>query len=107
MAILTANELLRKLPGNPDADTATRLRQVCLAEITRRAPDAPDEIINEALIRGAAYLSEWAPGRGLIERASVDGISTKYRDVSRINWFLHSGAAQCLRSYIVHRIMAI
>ena len=53
---LTAPELAQAV--GVDSTTATRLLPVATELVTRYAPDAPDAISNEAVIRCAGWLSE-------------------------------------------------
>ena len=59
-----------------DSVTATRLLAVAAALVTRYAPDAPDAIQGEAILRVSGWLSE-APASG-VRSESIGDISTTF-----------------------------
>ena len=58
---------------------ATRLHPVCAAIITKYAPDAPDAIQSEALIRMASYLDSSRAGLALRELKVTDALTFEFR----------------------------
>ena len=58
---------------------ATRLRAVCLPIILAYAPDAPDEIQSEALIRMSSYLDSSRAGLAIRELKVTDALTFEFR----------------------------
>ena len=91
MAVITAEELRDALRvGDSEEETAqvTRLHAYAQAAISKRAPDAPEVVSNEAMVRLAAYLYDQplAP--------TGDGYASALRN---------SGAGSILGPYVVVR----
>lgn len=78
-----------------DAALAARLLAVATALVVRYAPDAPDAIANEAVIRCAGWLHE-QPGAA-IRSESIGDVSTSYAP-THTSALRHSGAMALLSS---------
>ena len=83
-----------------DNDTAQRLYEVSLALVNRYAPDAPDAMRREAVIRCAGWLLE-APSAG-VRRSSTGPIDTAYTPAAT-GALRSSGAMALLSPWKVRR----
>ena len=101
---LTAADLAAAVGA--DDTTAGRLLGVAKTLVEGWAPDAPEAIQNEAVIRAAGWLNEHpASGAMLVE---VGGISTRYASPANAASALrHSGAMSLLSDWKVRRAGAI
>ena len=87
-----------------DSTRAARLLAVATALVVRYAPDAPNAIANEAVIRCAGWLAQAPAGGQRME--SVGDISTAYTPAST-GALRHSGAMALLSSWKIRRAGAI
>ena len=87
-----------------DSTTATRLLAVATELVTRYAPDAPDAISNEAVIRCAGWLSE-QPAAAITSESEGD-IRTSYAP-TMLSALRHSGAMGLLSPWKIRRAGAI
>ena len=82
-----------------DSTTAARLLAVAAALVERYAPDAPDAVANEAVIRTAGWLAEQpsAAIRSETEGAGLFSLSrARARNTIKRKWFLGWGEAGAL-----------
>ena len=87
-----------------DQSTAIRLLGVATELVTRYAPDAPDAISNEAIIRCAGWLAE-QPSTAI--RSETEGdIRTSYIPMMQ-SALRHSGAMALLSAWKIRRAGAI
>ena len=87
-----------------DSTTATRLPAVATALVERYAPDAPDAISNEAVIRTAGWLAE-QPAAAITSETEGD-IRTSYAPTA-MSALRHSGAMALLSPWKIRRAGAI
>ena len=87
-----------------DSTTATRLLAVATELVNRFAPDAPDAVANEAVIRTAGWLAE-QPSAAITSETEAD-ISTSYAP-SMQSALRHSGAIALLSPWKIRRAGAI
>ena len=87
-----------------DSKTAGRLLAVAAASVNRFAPDAPDAISNEAVIRTAGWLAE-QPAAAIRAETEAD-ISTSYAP-SMQSALRHSGAMALCSPWKFRRAGAI
>ena len=99
MAVTIDAATLSPLIGS-DPDHAPRVLAVASARVLRYAPDAPDEIHNEAVIRLAGYLAQ--SDYGGISEETVGPMTVK-RPVNHAAMFRNSGAAGLLAPWRTHR----
>ena len=83
-----------------DSTTATRLLAVATELVTRYAPDAPDAVANEAVIRTAGWLAEM-PSAAITSESEGD-IRTSYAPTMQ-SALRHSGAMALLSPWKVRR----
>ncbi len=88
---LTAAQLEAAL--GVETELATRLLGVATELVKRYAPDAPDTVQNEAVIRTAGYLHE-QPGAAIRSESAGD-ISTSYA-ATHLSALRHSGGMSLL-----------
>ena len=88
----------------PKGAPAARLLPVAVALVQDYAPDAPEALQNEAVIRFAGYLAE--ARFGAVSSRSVDPLSQEYV-VNHAPAFRNCGAAALLTRYRVRRGGAI
>ena len=104
-AALEAAELyLRNALGGADAATVERLGAVAAAMVEQYAPDAPQTLKNEAVIRFAGYLTE--ANYGAMQSQKVGDLEGSYV-ASHANAFRNCGAAALLSRWRVRRAGAI
>ena len=95
---ITAAELAEAV--GVDSTTATRLLAVAAALVNRYAPDAPDAISNEAVIRTAGWLAE-QPSAAI--RSETEGdIRTSYSPMMQ-SALRHSGAMALCSPWKIRR----
>ena len=88
-----------------DDTLAARLHPVAVALVERYAPDAPDAVQDEAVIRGAGWLAE-SPAGAI--RSEMTGDARTVFDVARASRALrHSGAMGLLTAWKVRRAGSI
>ena len=92
---ITAVELATAIGASDDL--ATRLLSVATEVVTRYAPDAPDAIANEAVIRLAGWLAE-TPSSGVLEAQRGKRAFMLFRPTS-LGALRSSGAMSLLRAY--------
>ena len=95
MAVTIDAATLAPLIGG-DPDHAPRVLAVATARVLNYAPDAPDEIHNEAVIRLAGYLAQ--SDYGGISEETVGPMSVKW-PVNHAAMFRNSGAAGLLAAW--------
>lgn len=98
---LTAADLAAAGGERIDETLAARLLPVAREMVDRYAPNAPDEVSNEAAIRCAGYLTV-APDN--VVQQSAGPLQASYA-VSRQSTLRHSGAMSLLAPYKVRRIL--
>ena len=103
-ALATATATLRTAIGTTDDPTTQRLGATAAALVERYAPDAPDAIKCEAVIRCAGWLLE-APAAG-VRRSSVGPVDTAYSP-AMTGALRSSGAMSSLSPWKVRRAGAI
>ena len=104
MAVITAAELATAIGS--DAAIATRLLAVTEALVERYAPDAPEAIKNEAIIRSAGWLHESKPSN--IRRKQIGEVSIeRVPSMAAGNPLRASGALAILTGYKRRRAGAI
>ena len=96
--IITAAQLAEAV--GVDSTTAARLLAVAAALVERYAPDAPDAVANEAVIRTAGWLAE-QPSAAIRAETEAD-ISTSYAP-SMQSALRHSGGMALLSPWRVRR----
>lgn len=87
-----------------DHDQATRLLAVVTALVERYAPDAPEEVLNEAAVRCAGWLAHTAAGS--IARVETGPKATEYA-VGQKGALRHSGAMSLLAPWKMRRAGAV
>ena len=87
-----------------DSTTATRLLAVASALVDRYAPDAPDAISNEAVIRAGGW--PWEQPSAAIRSESEGDISASYAP-THMSALRHSGAMALLSPWKIRRAGAI
>ena len=101
MAVTIDAATLAPLIGSDDdMAAAERLLAVAAARVNRYAPEAPDEIHNEAVIRLAGYLAQ--SDYGSIAEEKLGPMETTYT-VNHADAFRRSGAAGLLAPWRTHR----
>ena len=97
--------LLKELLGtDPQNDSRLKLlAAVASARAERDAPEAPQALREEAVVRCVAYLLD--SGTGSETRKQIGEESISYSPPG--NFWKRSGAAACLRDYIVRHAGAI
>ena len=93
---MRAADVVGGLVDNPLLPDITRLFAAGRAIVERRAPDAPDAIQNEALVRLTGYLFDAPLGRGHVARGQ-----------GWANAWLNSGAADICSDWIDRRGLAV
>ena len=99
---ITATELAEAV--GTDSATATRLLSVATALVTRYAPDAPDAIANEGVIRAAGWLAE-QPAASITGETEGD-VRTSYAPTMQ-SALRHSGGMGLLSPWKIRRAGAI
>ena len=99
---LTEVKMRRALEAHPAM--AERLHPVAVALVERYAPDAPEDVANEAVIRVAGWLYE-SPSSG-VRSESVGDISTSWSP-NMTSALRHSGAMALLSPWKVRRAGAV
>ena len=99
-ALTSATAALKAALGESDDTRTQRLGATAAALVERYAPDAPDPIKCEAVIRCAGWLRS-APSSGIRQR-TVGPISTDYTP-SMQSALRHSGAIALLTPFKVRR----
>ena len=99
---ITAAELVEAI--GTDTAPATRLLAVATQLVTRYAPDAPDAIANEGVIRAAGWLAE-QPAASITSETEGD-IRTSYAP-AMTSALRHSGAMALLSPWKIRRAGAI
>ena len=97
MAVTLTAADLKADPGLVDDDRAAQLLAVASEIVTRYAPDAPDAIQDEAVIRIAGWLVE-SPGSGLVETQRGERRHMLFRGAVS-SALRASGAMSLLRPY--------
>ena len=100
---LTVMELAGTLPSIKDAE-AQRLLAVATVLVEKYAPDAPDAVQNEAVIRTSGYLH--GQPKDAVRAMSVGSISADFAP-SRQAALRHSGAMSLLSPWKIRRAGAI
>ena len=103
MAVTIRVEILGEVIA-VDASTATRLLAVATELVARYAPDAPNAISNEAVIRTAGWLAEQP--RAAITSETEGDIRTSYAPTMQ-SALRHSGAMASLSPWKIRRAGAI
>ena len=104
MAVITAGELATAIGS--DASTATRLLSVTEALVERYAPDAPEAIKNEAIIRSAGWLYQVTPTNLRTKKIGEISIE-RVPSMAAANPLRASGALAILTHYKRRRAGAI
>ena len=99
-ALSAATDALSAALGEDDVAAVQRLGSTAAELVERYAPDAPQAIRNEAVIRCAGYLREQPAGA--VRGEQVGGISTNFA-VTHTSALRHSGAMALLSSWKVRR----
>ena len=100
VALTAATDCLKAAIGEDDDETAKRLGSTAGALVERYAPDAPQAIKNEAVIRAAGYLREQPAAAARSE--STGDISTVFA-ATHTSALRHSGAMALLSPWKVRR----
>lgn len=102
---LKAAELAGAVKGRAvDASAANQLLEAATARVLRYAPEAPDEIHNEAVIRFAGYLAQ--ADYGAIVEDQVGPMRYQFK-VNHADAFRASGAAMLLTPWRERRAGAV
>lgn len=88
-----------ELRSQADRFYAEALYDACVAVVEKFAPDAPDAVQNEALIRMYGHLGSVAGG---VRSERVGGMASSYDAKQSINALKHSGAAALLSHWRSH-----
>lgn len=111
MAVSLTAAALREHLGLPDdaagLATATRLHGVASAMISRYAPDAPDAISDEAMIRLAGYLRHSGIDVQPVRQLEMGDLRLDFGARMGRDPLRSSGAMQVLSPYKVRRAGAI
>ncbi len=99
---ITAADLATALDVN--SAVATRLLEVATALVNRYAPDAPDAVSNEAVIRCAGWLNEQP--HAAVRSETIGDLSTSFAPNMQ-SALRHSGAMALLSPWKVRRAGAI
>lgn len=102
----TAIATLKTLLVRPPQFSDERLNRVACTvsdKIQTKAPNAPDFLKEEALLRGIGFWMD--VGSGAESRRTVGEEATTY--ASPANWWIRSGAASCVKAYTVRRVGVI
>ena len=103
-ALTAATACLKAALGENDDATAQRLGSTVAELVERYAPDAPQAIRDEAVIRCAGWLHE-APSSGLRQQ-TVGPLTVEYAP-SMFSALRHSGAMALLSPWKVRRAGAV
>ena len=104
MAVITAGELATAIGA--DVATATRLLSVVEPLVERYAPDAPEPIKNESIIRSAGWLHQVAPTN--VRRKEIGEVRIeRVPSMAAANPLRASGALALLTHYKRRRAGAI
>ena len=95
---LTASQLAAAIRS--DVALATRLLSVSSELVLRYAPDAPEAIQNEAVVRTSGYLASHPPSA--MRSGSAGPLSAEYNPAS-LSALRHSGAMAVLSAWKVRR----
>ena len=82
--------------GPGATDTATRLHAVACARVTLYAPDAPDAVSNEAVVRYAGHLCQTSDGRSAWQSYRAGELEFTQPATVAANAFRLSGAEAML-----------
>ena len=99
---ITADELATAIRATPEV--AARLLAVASELVQRYAPDAPEAVANEAVIRASGYLAQH-PSDARRE-STVGGISSGWAP-THTSALRHSGAMSLLSPWKIRRAGAI
>ena len=86
-----------------DSAAATRLLPVATEHVTRYAPDAPDAVADEAVIRFAAYLAAASPTPNTSGSIGVGDLNVSTSPSTHARAFTVSGAEGLLSTWRVRR----
>ena len=106
-ALDAATKVLRDATGIKDDDTAQRLGKVASLQVERYAPDAPQELRNEAVIRLAGHAQQSATVPANLRSVEAGSLKLDFATAAASRSFTLSGARALLSPWRTRRALPV